>query len=178
MLKLETERLILRTWSIDDIDDVHEYASNIENIGYMLWGPNTKEQSLQFIRQCIHDHEQIPITNYTFAVVYKSDNKVIGGGNITADNEFTSAEVGWLIHRDYWRQGLGTELAHELLRFGFEDLKLHRITATCDSENYGSYKVMENNDMRREAHTIKSRNARGEWRDEFHYAMLSDEWVK
>ena len=74
------------------------------------------------------------------------------------------------------KQGLGTELAHELIRFGFEELKLHRIYAHCDSENYGSYRVMERNGMRKEGRFIKNCKIKGEWRDEFLYAILEEEW--
>ena len=80
------------------------------------------------------------------------------------------------LHRDYWKHGFGTELAHELLRFGFEELKCHRIYASCVADNYGSYRVMERNNMRREAHFVKNRKHRGEWLDEYIYAILDDEW--
>jgi RimJ/RimL family protein N-acetyltransferase len=51
----------------------------------------------------------------------------------------------------YWKQGCGTEFGGELIRYGFEYLGLHRIFATCAAINYGSYRVMERNRMRREA---------------------------
>ena len=86
------------------------------------------------------------------------------------------AELGWILHRDHWKKGYGTELAGALIRFGFAELKLHRIIASCIADNYGSYRVMENSHMRREAHFIKNRFQRGEWQDEFIYALLQEEW--
>lgn len=73
-----------------------------------------------------------------------------------------------------------TEAAKELLRFSFENLKLHRVYATCDANNYGSYKVMENIGMRREGHAIKNRKVVGfkEYHDELFYAILEEEWER
>jgi len=88
--------------------------------------------------------------------------------------------LGWILHRDFWKQGYGTELCAELIRFGFEELGLHRIYATCYAENYGSYRVMERNNMRREALFKAYRKGRPaddkQWYDELVYAILKEEW--
>ncbi len=90
------------------------------------------------------------------------------------------ARLGWILRRDRWNQGYGTEVCGALLRFGFETLGLRRIVALCDAENHGSYRVMEKNGMRREGFFFQTRRANpssGEaWRDEYLYAMLTDEW--
>jgi RimJ/RimL family protein N-acetyltransferase len=88
-------------------------------------------------------------------------------------------EFGWLIHRNYWRRGYGSELGKTLLDLGFGTLKLRRISAYCDAENIGSYRIMEKIGMRREGHFIKSRRGNSslnfEWRDVFYYAILHEE---
>jgi RimJ/RimL family protein N-acetyltransferase len=90
--------------------------------------------------------------------------------------------LGWILHKDYWKQGYGTEFAAVLIKFGFEKLNLHRIYVTCHADNYGSYRVMERNGMRREAHLIKARKGfagfRDEWQDELVYAILAEEYFK
>lgn len=67
-----------------------------------------------------------------------------------------------------------------LLKFGFEELTLHRMCAYCNTENYGTYRVMEKCGMRKEATFLKSMRGRPgfdeEWFDEFMYAILADEW--
>ena len=94
--------------------------------------------------------------------------------------DLTQGNLGWILHKDYWKQGYMSEAGQALLSFGFEKLKLHRIFATCNAENYGSYRVMENCDMRREAHFLKNRHGRkgidNEWLDEYNYAILESEW--
>ncbi len=72
------------------------------------------------------------------------------------------------------------EAVRAMLRLGFRELGLHRMCAGCNTENYGTWRVMEKCGMRREAELIKSKRGRPgidrEWYDEYMYAILSDEW--
>ncbi|MCJ7730894.1 GNAT family N-acetyltransferase, partial [Candidatus Bathyarchaeota archaeon] len=88
------------------------------------------------------------------------------------------AEIGYCIRRDDWGKGVGTEVAARLIEFGFKELGLHRITAKCDTENIGSYLVMEKNHMRREGVLRDDKNIRGVWRDSYLYSVLEHEWLK
>jgi RimJ/RimL family protein N-acetyltransferase len=175
MKQLETERLILREWQGSDFEAIHAYASVMENVQYMPFGPNSEEQTNDFLEKSIAKYSDNPMKDYAFAITLKDTSQVIGGCGITMKND-SEAALGWILHRGYWKKGFGTEFAHELIRFGFEELKCHRIYATCIADNYGSYRVMERNNMRREAHFVKNRKHRGEWRDEYIYAILEDEW--
>lgn len=181
---LQTNRLILREFREEDFLDVHAYSSNLENIKYMTWGPNTEEDTKNFIKECIKEKYKTPRLKYDFAIVLKETNKVIGGcGIYINENEDTDeGMLGWILNKKYWKQGYMTEAAHELIRFGFTTLNLHRIYATCYGDNYGSYRVMENNNMRREAHFKKRRMLRNAnkriWGDELHYSILEEEWEK
>ena len=127
MKTLETERLILRNFTEDDFDAVHSYASCLKNVIYMLWGPNTEEHTWAYINTAISKANETPCTVFIYAVVMKYTNNLIGACNLTIVNE--EAEIGWILHRDYWNQGYGTEMGNALLRLGFEDLHLHRIIA-------------------------------------------------
>jgi RimJ/RimL family protein N-acetyltransferase len=86
-------------------------------------------------------------------------------------------EIGWVIHPDYQRRGYASEAAAALLRYGFEEMALHRIIATCQPENPASYGVMEKIGMRREGHFRQCIHRGGDlWWDEYFYALLADEW--
>jgi len=176
---LETKRLIIRPLNQNDFEAVHSYASVPENVKYMIFGPNDEKATRDFLAQAEEKWKANPITEYEFAIVLKDTGAVIGGCGIYLRAK-SEAMLGWILHRDYWKQGYGTEFAKTLLKFGFEELKLHRIYATCNTENYGSYRVMEKCGMRREAHFIKNRFGRVDdkevWYDEYHYAMLDEEW--
>ncbi|MCL2060061.1 MAG: GNAT family N-acetyltransferase [Oscillospiraceae bacterium] len=179
MLKqLETERLLLRQFNENDFDAVHGYAGSEENIIYMPWGPNSEEQTHDFINRAIAHAAETPCKNYQYAAVMKSDGKLIGACDLSLSGD--GAEIGWILHRDNWKQGLGAEMGKAMLDFGFGELKLHRITAHCDAENYGSYRVMEKIGMRREGLFIECRPVHKlsdkKYGDELCYAMLIDEW--
>lgn len=179
MNTLETDRLILRPFEQNDFEAVHSYASIAENIQYMVWGPNEESHTKAFILQAISKSKEIPCSNYQYAAVLKSNGKLIGACNIAILSKY-EAGIGWILHRDYWRQGFGTEMGNRILKFGFEELRLHRIVAHCDTENYGSYRVMERIGMRREGCFIEGRPANKssdkKFGDEYSYAILGDEW--
>ena len=167
---LETERLILRPLRPDDFEAVHSWASNPANARYMSWGPNTEEDTKTFL--------SIAKPGKDFAVVLKETEKAIGSCGVYPDSDNDTGELGWILHMDHWKCGYGTELGGELIRYGFEDLKLRRIYAPCAAVNYGSYRVMERNGMRREALHVKAFFARvdKEWIDMAEYAILAEEY--
>ncbi len=181
-MKLTTERVILRPFTKTDVDAVHAYASDIGNVRYMIWGPNEQEDTEAFIDECLSKAEETPRLNYDFAVTLKDSGKLVGGCGIYLNKDQTEGMLGWILHRDYWKQGYTPEAAMALLKFGFKTLKLHRIYATCNADNYGSWRVMEKCGMRREAHFKRARYGRvGDekvWYDEYHYATLSEEWSR
>ena len=167
---LETDRLILRMLTMGDFDTVHSWASNPGNTRYMSWGPNTEEQTREFLSSAKPGRD--------FAVILKDEGKVIGSCGIYPDSAGDTGEIGWILLMDFWKRGYGTEFGGELIRYGFEDLKLRRIFAPCAAVNYGSYRVMERNGMRREALHVKNFWARvdKEWIDSAVYAILAEEY--
>ena len=177
-MTLTTNRLILRPFTLNDVDAVQSCGGNPENVRYMSWGPNTLEQTRNFLDFVIKRAENEPCRDYDFAVVLKETGAVIGSCGINVDGSGAKGQLCWILHLDFHKNGYGTELAAELIRFGFEELKLHRIFAPCAAVNYGSYRVMERNGMRREATHVKDFWVRidKEWIDMAVYAILAEEW--
>ena len=178
MLPIITDRLILRSFSEDDFEAVHSYASSAENTTYMLFGPNSEEDTRAFIGRAIASHAKDPIDNYSFAAELKETGRLIGACDLSTKGD--DPEVGWLLHRDYWGKGYATEMGLALLKLGFEEHGLHRIIARCDVENTASSRVMEKIGMTREGlHREYRRTRPGSgklYRDELVYAALRDEW--
>ena len=165
---LHTKRLTLRPFKQEDWVAIHSWASNPENVRYMAWGPNSEDETKAFI----------PMTKPCKDFIIQLDDKVIGSCGIYPDEANDTAVLGWIIHMDYHRQGYGSEICGELIRYGFEDLKLRRLTAPCAAVNYGSYRIMERSGMRREGLHVKKFWARvdKEWVDEAVYAILAEEY--
>jgi RimJ/RimL family protein N-acetyltransferase len=112
------------------------------------------------------------------AVVIRKEDRLIGGCNITqSDNpDNREAWIGYCLNRAYWGQGYGTEVARALASFGFDEMGLHRIFATCDPRNVASRRVLEKAGMQLEGILREHKWQRGEWRDSCLYAVLEREW--
>jgi RimJ/RimL family protein N-acetyltransferase len=88
------------------------------------------------------------------------------------------AEIGWCIDPSAEGNGYATEAVVELIRIGFEDVGLRRLTALCFADNEPSWRLMERVGMRREAYNVKdSLHRSGEWLDGMMYALLAEEWT-
>ena len=107
-----------------------------------------------------------------------AEDRLIRGWSLgTLDLENHEGEIRYILNRDFWGQGYGTETATALLRFGFEQLDLHRIVATCDRYNIGSAGVLEKVGMRGEGHFLEHKWEKGKWCDSYYFAMLLSEWA-
>ncbi len=175
MVELRTERLVLREWREGDFGAVHAYATDPQTVRFMAFGPNTEEQTREFLVRQIERQGQDPRTDYGLAMTLREGGRLIGGCGIYL-RERQGASMGYMLRRDCWNRGYATEAAGALLGLGFEQLGLHRIIAKCDTGNGASARVMEKIGMRREGHFRQSDLVRGEWRDEYLYAMLESEW--
>ena len=174
-MNLETDRLIIRDFKKTDWQAVHEYASDLEVVNYMPWGPNTKEETKIYINRRIGDQKIQPRHTYDFALVLKTESRLIGGCSITANFESKQGDLGYILHRLFWNQGYMTEAVRRIIKFGFSDLGLHRISATCSPENHGSRRVLEKCGMQKEGYLRGNILIRGMWRDELLYALLDSD---
>lgn len=176
---IRTERLVLRDLKETDLQAVHSYASDPEVVRYMDWGPNTKEETQDFIQRTITNQKEKPRRVYTLAIVLKAEDELIGScGMHTSNSDNREGWLGYCLNRHFWGQGYATETAEALLTFGFTQLKLHRIFATCDPANVASARVLEKIGMQREGHLREHKWAKGCWRDSFLYAILENEWKR
>jgi len=174
---IQTKRLTLRDFEKADWKGAHSYGSDPEGVRYMEWGPNTVKDTKQFIQRAITHQKEQPRRNYTLAIVLKPEKRLIGGCGISVSSpENREGWIGYCLNRNFWKQGYATETAKALLRFGFDQLNLHRIFATCDPANIASAHVLEKIGMQREGHFREHKWAKGKWRDSLFYAILDYEW--
>lgn len=171
------ERFYLREFSIDDWQDVHNYASQVIVSQFQAWGPNTTEESLAFVKEAIEDASQLPRIRYAFAVVI--NESVIGAGELFIRDQINRiGEIGYVIHPAYWGQGIATELSSLLINYGFDVLELHRIIATCDPRNFASVKVLEKIGMVIEGRMREHILLDDYWRDSLLFSILDKEWPR
>jgi len=174
---LTTDRLVVREFREDDVPSVHEYGSDPEVVRFMPWGPNTEDDTTAFVERAVLFQADDPRATYELAVTLAADGKLIGGCGIHGISFANrSASMGYCLRRDVWGRGYATEAARALVAFGFRSLGLHRLVATCDTENAASARVLEKLGMRREALFREDTLLRGRWRDSYLYAILESEW--
>jgi len=179
MIPTATERLFVRRMAPGDIDDFLAYQTHPEVMRYQPYEPATPESAARFLAKQAAAGEPGDGGAYlAFAVEHKVGRRMIGEVSIEVFPKAQSrGGVGWSFHPDYHGRGYAFEAAGALLEFGFSHLGLRRLTTFCDVRNAASWRLMERLGMRREGHTRQSMLLRGEWQDEYHYALLRDEWL-
>ena len=140
---LKTDRLILRPWALDDLDDFYEYAK-VDGVGQMAgWLPHeNKEKSLMILNMFIEEKK-------TFAIEYRS--KVIGSlgieeydeGQLPEYKNKLGREIGYVLSKDYWGLGLMPEALKEVIRYCFEELELDFLACGHFIDNNQSKRVQE-----------------------------------
>jgi RimJ/RimL family protein N-acetyltransferase len=171
--ELRTDRLLLRPFRFDDLDDVLAYATDEKWAHYLfaIPQPYTGRNGEEFVaRAVLTDWEKEPM----FAIVL--DGKVVGGINLKVDKGHELAELGYSIAREHWGQGLATEAGRAVIGWGFPACDLQKIFARADANNRGSWRVMEKLCMTREGLLREHRLVRGERGDEVIYGLLRREW--
>jgi len=178
LLPISTSRLELRDFSIDDLSDVHRYASDPTVTNYLSWGPNTVVQTRQFITQAVLDASCVPRPYYELAVYHPGEGAVIGScGLICRSEEDALFEVGYCLARRAWGHGYATEAVGAMIGFGFEKLGAHRIFAQVIPENPASSRVLEKLGFRQEGRLRQCTRKFGLWRDVLVFGLLEEEWV-
>ena len=178
---LETERLRLREFAPEDYEDVHAYSSDYENVHHMMFGPNTPQQTRDYLNiKCVEERLAVPRMHYNIALEVKQTQTVIGGISLHMNWRRDDAILGIITNRHYGGKGYCTEALAGVLDIAFDQLKLHRIHAVCDVENTAIQKVFQKLGFRNEGTMIQRGKSRPEdpqpYFDQYGYALLAEEW--
>ncbi len=171
---LETERLRIRPYSEADIPELlpligtREVAATTLRIAH----PYTEREARAFLELA-----QEPGKMW-LAITLRDDGRQIGGIGMRIDDEHQHAELGYWLGAPYWGQGYATEAAREILRYGFENLKLHRIFATHFKHNPASGNILKKLGMRYEGCQREHLLKWGEFVDSEMYGLLRREWER
>jgi [ribosomal protein S5]-alanine N-acetyltransferase len=138
---IETQRLKLRPPCFEDAPSIFEqYAQDREVTKYMTWQPHANlETTQQFLQQAIAD---LKAKNYYLWVILpKQEDKAIGMVRLQCYHH--RAELGYVLARPYWNQGLMTEALQAIIGWALIQPNIYRVWAVCDHENLASARVME-----------------------------------
>ena len=172
---IETERLTLRPFTMNDAGDVFEYASDPEWGRYLVNIPQpfTFKEAEEFVERFsnLASWHKVPM----FAIAL--NGKVIGEIYLNdLDTKNKRAELGYSLSRSCWGKGLTPEAAHAVIKWAFQTYDLNKIYSTCDPRNERSLRVLEKLGLKQEGLLRSHINWQGEVRDVAYYGILRDEW--
>lgn len=139
---LETKRLLLRRLVMEDLDDLFALYSDPEVRKYFPEGTLNYEETKEELAWFLNGHPRHPELGL-WATILKETGQFVGRCGLlpwTIEGR-DEVEVAYMIARDHWRQGLGSEAAQGILRYGFEQLGLARLICLIDRDNEASIKV-------------------------------------
>jgi len=173
---IETERLVLRPFVDGDAPRISQLAGDeaVSDMTLRIPHPYSAEMALEWIST----HQKIRDRGLAlfYAVDLKESGELVGSNGIEIDPINSRGDIGYWIGREYWKKGYATEGAAGLLRFGFDVLRLHKVSAHHFARNEASGRVLEKIGMIREgflrAHVRKS----GVWEDIVEYGILDHEY--
>ncbi|MCL1812106.1 MAG: GNAT family N-acetyltransferase [Treponema sp.] len=182
MITLFTERLLIRDYVIDDLNNHHKLLSDAAVMYYL---PDIKtetiEQSKENLLKVINDQGSNERKLYHFVIESKNTNEFIGGiGYTVLDNTPYGklVHVGYFILKHYWNKGYTTEALKRIIEFAFNENNVYRIHTGCLKDNVYSEKIMQKCGFIKEAEFIEYAFHDGKLKDRVEYRMLKNDLIK
>jgi [ribosomal protein S5]-alanine N-acetyltransferase len=176
-MKLHTSRLILREFRSDDWPAVLAYQKDPRYLRYYAWTGRTAAEVQRFVQMFIDQQHEEPRTRYQMALCLRESGDLIGNCGIRRSAAWShDAEIGYELAPDQWGKGYATEAVGEILRFGFEELGLHRIAAWTVADNAASARVLEKAGFSLEGRLRDRESFKGQYWDVLVFGILAEEW--
>jgi [ribosomal protein S5]-alanine N-acetyltransferase len=170
---LETDRLLLRRITNDDVAEILLLRGNPETMKYIPRPlAKTKENALEHIAMIeakIESNEGI-----NWGIVLKSNTKLIGIiGHYRIKSENYRSEIGYMLLPEFHGQGIMSEAINKVVDYGFNIMKLHSVEAIIDPRNFASEKVLQKSKFVKEAHFLENEYYDGQFLDTVIYSRLN-----
>ncbi len=174
-MMIQTKRLVLRPWTIQDLNDLLAIANN-RNIAMNMRDrfphPYTREAGEEFLK--LFGGEKTP---QEIMCVTLNEKPIGSCGVFQKDDVYhKNAEIGYYIGEPYWGNGYATEAAEAIITHGFNSLPIERVCASVFSGNDASKKVLEKLGFNYDGVFRNSVFKFGEFRDEYHYSVMREKW--
>ena len=183
-MKIETKRLILRSFRNDDWKDLVEGLNDLQVTKTLANVPHpyTKKDAMWWINRqkklwAAKKRRKV----YEFAIELKSEKKLIGGSGFNKINKFTKTAIsGSWIARKYWRNGYIKEAKIALIDFAFNKLKLQKLETEAFVENKVSNSMSKKLGYKLEGTRKRSHRSKatGKWHDINEYGLFKIDWKR
>lgn len=172
-----TDRLLLREFVPEDWRAVYAYQNDPRYLEFNEWEHRTEQEVKTFVQRFIDQQQETPRLKFQLAIVLPDTQKLIGNVGIRKrDVKSYHAEMGYELDPRQWNNGYATEAARTMLKFAFEQLRLHRVEARVVANNQNSVHLLEKLGMRQEGKFREQEFFKGRYWDTLLYAILEDEW--
>lgn len=153
------------------------YQRDERYLRYYPWSSRTEADARRFVQMFVDQQKENPRRRFRLAITLPSGPKVIGNCGIRRkpDSQW-EADIGYELAPDVWGRGYATEAAQAMIKVGFTDLGLHRISSWCIADNAASARVLEKVGMRPEGRLRENEYFKGRWWDTLLYGLLEHEW--
>ncbi len=169
---IETERLALREWTVDDADALFRITSDPDVMRYIRDGRPLTDMApvrewLDTLAACYREH------GYgRWAVLEKDGGRVVGSYGFWPMPDDGEIDFGYMLSRDCWGKGYATEVGRATLRHGFGRLGFDEVVAKVVPENAASCRVLEKAGYVLEARLRRSAIKNGHIVDQMQYAFI------
>ena len=179
LIPIKTDRLLLDRFKPDDWKDFYtiEISPEHHRFNFETFNPRTEEQIQKYIIDLSNQNFNERKLPFLLAVRRNENLQLIGfiGFKNGKLEEKGYIEVYYSINKSFWNNGYGTEALKGLIKFGFTEIKLHRIFSGCDIDNNASRRIMEKAGMKLESHWRKDRLRNSQWKDGLGFAILEED---
>jgi ribosomal-protein-alanine N-acetyltransferase len=173
---LQAERLILRAFTLEDTPEVQRLAG-VREVAEMVYPiPHPYEDGMAEEWIATHRSAFEADEAVTFAITLREGGTLCGAIELTINPQDVNAEIGYWLGVPYWGKGYATEAAKEVVRYGFEELDLHRIHSGHFARNLASGRVLRKLGMSYEGTRREHLRKLGRFEDYVQYGLLARDW--
>jgi RimJ/RimL family protein N-acetyltransferase len=182
-MKLQTKRLILRNPTVKDVENLVEGLNNIKISRYLpkMPYPYKKKDALEWVKKCNEKSKSRKKESYNFQIELKEEKKIVGGIDLHKFDFLSKvAEIEYWVNEKYWKKGVISEAAIEVINVAFKKLGVNRLGLRAYTENTASNAVAKKLGFTFEGtmRQVARSNATGKIHDTNIYSMLRNEWPK
>ena len=173
---LKTDDLQLRPSNPTDAEGMLTMLSDQESMRYWSDQPiSDLDAAIEVLDQDLESDAQG--NSMCWAITFNGQDKMIGKCILFQFSRENRAEIGYILNRKYWRQGLTYQALGAVIDFAFNTLKLHRIEADVDTENLASIGLLEKLGFKREGLFRERWRVYDEWQDSLMLGLLKQDWL-
>ncbi|WP_394130538.1 GNAT family N-acetyltransferase [Shewanella maritima] len=180
---LTVEQLQIRPFTEADLVSFARYRAIPEVARYQSWSNYSLLDAKRLLANSHYDQFAQAGKWYQLAIVDKNSQQLLGdvalhfiddGAELPTTHQ--QVEIGFTLAPEYQGKGIASLAVKRVLAYLFNELSKHRVVATTDTRNVASWQLLQRLGFRREAHFKHNIFFKGEWGDEYQYALLATEF--